>query len=231
MGVGGWVRDVDVRVTASSRVVAFDWNGTLVNDAERMRRCLAPVLAAYGLPVLDRAGFAARFTLPLDGFLAELGVPGHARSAALRGWEVGIAAEGAPLQPAAADVLERLRGMGARVGIVSAIGTDPLLADIARSGLHGAFDFTIAAAVSKRDALLGLLTGGREELTYVGDTEFDIAEAHAAGARAIAFSGGYRSRLALESAGPDHIVGRLAELPGLLQSAWGVSEVPFPEPR
>ena len=78
------------------------------------------------------------------------------------------------------------------------------------------FDFVTGDAQLERDSLGVIGLDGRACVVYVGDTEYDIVEAHAAGAWAIGYSGGYRTRSDLEGAGADAVIDRLDAIPGLV---------------
>jgi len=59
-------------------------------------------------------------------------------------------------------------------------------------------------------------------VVYVGDTEYDIIEARAAGVWAIGYAAGYRPYTALVTAGADHVIERLDVLPALLAALYVV---------
>jgi phosphoglycolate phosphatase-like HAD superfamily hydrolase len=50
-------------------------------------------------------------------------------------------------------------------------------------------------------------------VAFLGDTEYDIEEAHAAGVRAWGFAHGYRPGAALLAAGAERVVMSLLEVP------------------
>jgi len=64
-----------------------------------------------------------------------------------------------------------------------------------------------------------------EECVYVGDTPEDLEMARAAGMRAIAVLGPFPTEKRLRAAKPEFLLERLEELPGLLQSIHGNSQV------
>jgi phosphoglycolate phosphatase-like HAD superfamily hydrolase len=90
------------RLASVARVlVAFDWNGTLVDDSEQARAATNEVLAHRGLGPLDAVTFSDRFTLPLSEFFARLGwtVPEWSRQLTLdrdlKGRHPGLPSRGA----------------------------------------------------------------------------------------------------------------------------------------
>jgi phosphoglycolate phosphatase len=58
----------------SDLLVLFDWNGTIVADADRARVATNGVLARRELPTLDAERFPYAFRLPLGVMFGELGV-------------------------------------------------------------------------------------------------------------------------------------------------------------
>ena len=70
--------------------VAFDWNGTLVDDAERACAAAGIVLERRGLPPLERDRFHEGFHLPLRTWIASLGVPAREVDEAIREWNQEI---------------------------------------------------------------------------------------------------------------------------------------------
>lgn len=194
--------------------VAFDWNGTLVDDAYRAfvaTRRIARELGGRDLMWLE---FTRSFQLPLTSYFAALGIRGDRRRKAVTKWDEFMSAQPVREAHAASFTLRTLRDRGVKVGIVSAARVC-VESDLAELGLDGLIDFKLTGVQRKRDALRSL--SGASWLAYVGDTEYDVREARAAGAYSVAYSRGYRSRSCLASASPDAIIDDLATLPDLIR--------------
>jgi phosphoglycolate phosphatase len=191
-------------------LVLFDWNGTVTDDTERAVRATNTVLGERGLPPLTGGAFRTGWKLPLRDFLRGLGAadPDHAEQR----WNQAMAAEPAPARPDAHELLTTLRARGARLGVISAAGHDAVSADLQRTGLAGLFDVVTTGCAAKT-AALKRERPTRSAAFYVGDTEYDIFCARAAGYRAIGLTGGYRPAEALRRARPDALITRLGELP------------------
>ena len=113
------------------------------------------------------------------------------------------------------EMLDAADRNGIPVGVLSAAQESVLHRDIVHLGLTGRFAFVIGGISSKRDALAVLVAiSGR--VVYVGDTEFDLTEARAAGAETIGFSGGYRPEAALRAAGAEWHVSDLSQAAAIL---------------
>lgn len=199
--------------------VAFDWNGTLVDDTARACAATGVVLERLGLPPLGQEEFQAGFRLPLRAWIAGLGVPEGAIEEALREWNREMGDRPTELTAGAREVVTALRSSGIRLGVVSAASLDAVRRDLGRPALEGfaaELDFMVGDAAPKRAAFVTLAGSRPGDFVYVGDTEYDMQEAHAAGVRAVGYAGGYRPAAALAATGADRVIERLSQLPAVL---------------
>jgi phosphoglycolate phosphatase len=192
--------------------VLFDLNGTLVDDVPRATRSTNRALAGRGLPPLTQAQFRDAFRLPLDTFFAGLGVPAEGRAAAVAAWNAAMAEESAPLMPATRRVLGHLALAGIRTGVVSAAGCGSVRADLRRHAVDKLLDVVHCGASDKPSVLTGEVTTSAGAVLYVGDTEYDVASAVAAGAWPVAVAAGYTDGERLRAATPWRL---LEDLDGL----------------
>jgi phosphoglycolate phosphatase len=200
-------------------VLAFDWNGTLVDDTGRARRATNRVLREHGLGPLTEPGFRAAFTLPMRKFFTDLGVAEHRSDAAEERWNEEMAAETAPLSTGAAEILRVAADSGVPVVVVSAAAPHSVLSDARRLGIDHLLADVIGSAGDKASVLSRLVARGRGPVVYVGDVEYDIRSAIAAGAYPVGFGRGYRPAAALADAGADIVVWNLASLGMLVTGA------------
>lgn len=178
------------------------------------------MLSGRGLDAPDLIGFLDRFRLPLKGFFADLGVPGHELGEAEAEWNEAVAREPALPMPGLLEMLDRLEDLGIAVGVVSAAAEAVVRAEAAALGVEGLLAFVAGSASPKRGALSSLVeTYGEGRVAYLGDTEHDVTEALAAGALTIGFGGGYRPAGSLARAGAGAVVSDLREVPALLSRA------------
>ncbi len=201
---------------AADFTVAFDWNGTLVDDAERARLAVSSVLRRRGLAELGSGAFHDGFCLPMTRWLGALGINSDDVEDAVREWNDEVLSRHAALSPDALTTVARLKSMGIEVGVVSAAATATVRRDLQQLGLAEHVGFVVGAADPKGETLRGLMQDLPGDLVYVGDTEYDMSEARSAGAWAIGYGGGYRPAAALAAAQAVHVIDRLSELPGLL---------------
>ena len=191
--------------------IVFDWNGTILDDAERTLAALNAVLADLGRDQLDDPAFRRAFGLPLEAMLADLGLSSAEIDPAVTAWYAGIEAREAPLSPGAAETLHALWERGRPAGIISAASTTSVERDATRLGIRDKLAFLRPAEASKETALREVKVSGRS-LIYVGDSEYDMTEAIAAGVIPIGYAGGYRPVEALLAAGAIAVVGDLRAL-------------------
>ena len=193
-----------------SGLLAFDWNGTVVDDLARATTATSVVLERRGLPPVSAERFRAEFRLPLAAMFAALGISDL--TDAERDWNAEMRRTRAPLSPGVAELIELARGAAWTVGVVSAAATEAVVDDVAALGLDGAFDFVWGAQANKVVALEELARTHPGVVVYVGDTEYDIECARAAGAVAVAYGSGYRPASALRDAGADLVITSFVEL-------------------
>ncbi len=193
-----------------SGLLAFDWNGTVVNDVARATAATSAVLERRGLPPVSGERFRAEFRLPLAAMFVALGVtdPPDAEHE----WNDEMRRSRAPLSHGVAELIELARGGGWTVGVVSAAATEAVMDDVAALGLDGAFDFVWGAQANKVVALEELARTHPGVVVYIGDTEYDIECARTAGAVAVAYGSGYRPASALRDAGADLVITSFVEL-------------------
>lgn len=193
-------------------LVACDWNGTLVADTERACRATNHVLAQLGLPTLDVAAFRSAFLLPLGRFFSALGVATPLLAGAEVDWNRWMATERAAAAPGAAAFLAAANAAGVPIGVVSAAAATGVERDAAALGLREGLAFVVGGSNPKRTALAELARTTQGSVLYVGDTEYDMAEAIAAGVVPVGVAWGYRPAAALRAAGAAVVVEDLAEI-------------------
>jgi phosphoglycolate phosphatase len=191
--------------------IVFDWNGTILDDAERTLAALNAVLANLGRDQLDDSTFRRAFRLPLEAMLADLGLAPHEIGPAVTSWYEGIETREAPLSPGAAETIHALQERGTPAGIISAASAISVERDAIRLGIRDKLAFLRPEAASKEGALRETIASDRS-VVYVGDSEYDMIEATAAGAIPVGYAGGYRPAEALLAAGAVAVVSDLRAL-------------------
>jgi len=125
--------------------IIWDWNGTLLDDAEICREAINKMLKARCLPELSLAKYRDVFSFPVKDYYKEVGF-----DFTLEPWEP-VAMEfinlyltalpGCGLTPFAAKTLEAFKQKGYSQAIVSAMQHDALQKSVLELGIYEYFDF------------------------------------------------------------------------------------------
>ena len=210
-----------------TKLVIWDWNGTLLDDtalcygiANRMRlaRGMEPLpnqetyRRLFGFPVIEyykRMGY----DLELESY-EDISVEFVSEYARL----VGTCS----LQPHAVQTLERIRRMGVRQALLSATGEDRLFDQIALFNLTEYFDSITGGgnnlAHGKAEQAAALIAGAGvrpQEAVFIGDTDHDFEIADSIGCRCLLLTSGHQLPEYLRGLGAP-LIGDLAEAPAYL---------------
>jgi HAD superfamily hydrolase (TIGR01549 family) len=198
------------------RAVLFDWDGTLVDSAERTFRCYSQVFAVYGIR-FDREAFERTYSPDWYRTYEGVGLPPEAWAEADARWVACYETETSCLVDGARDGLERLARAGRVLGVVSSGDASRVRAEMAALGVASLFATAVCGGETARRkphpepllAALGKLAVSPAECAYVGDSPEDVAMARAAGAMAVGIPGGFPNREALKASSPDLLVASL----------------------
>ena len=209
------------------RAVLFDWDGTLVDSAERTFGCYVRVFAAYGIGY-DHAAFERTYSPDWYRTYEDVGLPrGHWPEADAR-WISCYETQPSRLVPGARETVERLAEAGLAQGLVSSGDGTRVRRELQALGLEPFFGAVVCGGETERRkpdpepllVALGRLAVVPAQTAYVGDSPEDVAMAKAAGAFAVGIPGGFPNREALVASRPDVLASSLEEaLRALLPSA------------
>jgi HAD superfamily hydrolase (TIGR01509 family) len=214
-----------MRVRNGLRGVLFDWDGTLVDSAEKTFGCYVRVFSAYGIG-FDRAAFERTYSPDWYRTYQEVGLPRERWPEADALWLDCYESERSHLLPGAREALERLAAAGILEGLVSSGESTRVRREIEDHGLRRFFAAvvcggeTVCRKPDPEPLLLALerLALPPGETAYVGDSPEDVAMARSAGVVAVGVPGGFPNRQALADARPDLLVPSLdAALDALLR--------------
>ena len=183
-------------------LVIFDWDGTLLNSADKIVRCMQASIRELGLPERSDLEIREIIGLGLPEAIAQLFGPlREEQLLSLRQTYAGhyVAADRTPCEffPGVLDTLEQLRGDGHQLAVATGKSRRGLERVLESLSLQDFFHASRCAdeTRSKPDPLMlhELLdeTGfTAADAVMVGDTEFDMAMARNAGVRRVAVSYG-----------------------------------------
>ncbi|MEM7177971.1 MAG: HAD-IA family hydrolase [Pseudomonadota bacterium] len=219
------------------KLVIFDVDGTLLDSRSAILAAMALACDRAGLarlPDADVLGIVG-LSLPetMQVLFPHLGRPDQIRmvefyrAGFLELRQSGAGEAETPMFEGAREILRELDGAGYLLSIATGKARRGLNHMIESHGLEGMFIGAQTAddAPSKPHPQMVLncmeATGVAPENTVlVGDTEFDIAMARAAGCHAVGVSWGYHSHERMMRAEPHRIIERFEHLPPVLDQLW-----------
>ena len=214
------------------KLVLFDCDGTLVDSAAVIHRCMQATFADFGKAAPALAATKSVIGLTLDIAIARmLGQPVDAEIEAMtaryKEHFMAYRQSGGPLEPLFEGIAPLLASLSREeetlLGIVTGKSRRGLAAILAHHGYDRTF-VTIRTAddcPSKPHPAMVLEccaeTGIAPERAFViGDSVYDVEMAVAAGARAIGVSWGYGAPDMLRAAGAHAVAQTAADIPGFL---------------
>jgi pyrophosphatase PpaX len=192
------------------RAVLFDWDGTLVDSAEKTFACYVRVFAAYGIG-FDHAAFERTYSPDWYRTYEEVGLPRERWPEADARWLSCYATAPSLLLPGARETLERLADAGLVQGLVSSGDGSRVRREIEEFGIARFFGVVVCGGETARRKpdpepllrALGRLGLAAGVTAYVGDSPEDVAMAKAAGVVSVGIPGRFPNRQALAAAAPD----------------------------
>lgn len=207
------------------RLVLWDWNGTLLDDAAYAMGVRNRVFPHFGLPTIDSLeAYHEQFTFPVRLYYTRAGVTEENFVAVAHAWmeEYIRGCREVPLFPDAGEALDAFAAAGCAQAVLSASKLDTLTMQLECAGILNRFTGVLGLnhiyATSKEAIGRAYLeeTGmepGR--CVMLGDTLHDAEVAAALGCPAVLIARGHQSRKTLLTAGVP-VCGSLSEAAELL---------------
>lgn len=183
-------------------LLIFDWDGTLVDSADKIVRCMQRAAERAQVEVLPTASIRQIIGLGLPEAMATL-YPALDDASRLRVREeyvhcfVNLDQTPAPFFPAVEETLQRLRDAGYPLAVATGKSRRGLDRALQQLGMQDFFHATRCADETRSKPhpqmlheLLAQSGRGPQEAIMVGDTHFDMAMAQAVGMPRIAVSYG-----------------------------------------
>lgn len=211
----------------TTRLAVFDCDGTLVDGQASICNAMERAFAAAGLPAPDRSQVrrivglslpqAVRRLIPDHDETLHHEIAEHYKQAFRQARASGELSE--PLFEGVAEAVAALRAAGWVLGVATGKSDRGLEHCLAMHGLTAEFATLQTADRHPSKPHPGMLQAALDEVladpaeaVMIGDTDFDMAMARAAGVRAIGVAWGYHDPAELDAAGAEFVAATPAEL-------------------
>ena len=208
--------------------IIWDWNGTLLDDAEICREAINKMLNVRSLPELSLAKYRDVFTFPVINYYKEVGFDFN-----IEEWEpvamefISLYLSALPscgLTPFAARTLETFKKKGYRQAIISAMQHDALIKSVTDFGIYEYFDYIGGIGDhyggGKIENARNYLNNARlnpEKITLIGDTIHDSEVAAELQCKCMLVATGHQSFQRLQETGLP-VLHNLSEIDSVLVS-------------
>ena len=208
------------------KTIIWDWNGTLLDDAEICRTAINKMLKARNLSELSLEKYREVFTFPVIDYYRQVGFDFDKEE-----WEpvamefINLylsALNEVELTPFAKETLEKFKQKGYRQAIISAMQHDALLKSVSELGIYDYFDFIGGIGDhyggGKVDNARNYFTVAGlnpEQVTLIGDTIHDSEVAAELGCKCILLTTGHQSHRRLKQTGLT-VIKNLSEIESVL---------------
>lgn len=196
----------------SYKHIVWDWNGTLLNDAEACKNAVNKLLEKRDMDLLSIHEYRARIQFPVKNLYYESGFDLENESYETISEEyINNYIENfslIQLQVDAKSVLQKFQQQGLKQHIVSASGNEILIHQVEKYGLKTFFTHILGQKNNQAESKVHLakqlidLTGcDPKEVLFIGDTVHDYEVAKEAGFNCNLVANGHCNRDRLEAVG------------------------------
>ncbi len=213
----------------NKKIIVWDWNGTLLDDAGYCVDCINVLLKKRGLPVVDTATYKDIFTFPVIEYYKSVGFDLDAEGFEKPAMEfISLYYQNfnkTKLFPCVKEVLEHFKTHGYKQVVLSAMEHESLVKTLKNKGILSFFDEVTGVGdhygSSKEQTgrqLMKNMKVSSDEVVIIGDTLHDKQVADALGVDLILVSTGHNSKQRLLSAHAV-VIDQLKEVTSLLMTA------------
>jgi phosphoglycolate phosphatase len=211
----------------NEQVIIWDWNGTLLDDAEVCRTTMNVMLELRNLPAISIDTYKEVFNFPVQEYYKKIGFDFQKESFEdlsvefINAYTSSI--DTAPIVSGAEEVISSLTNLKKENVIISAMKQDMLNKSVKEKGIeryfrdimginniYAASKTSIALEyVKKRDLLA-------KDILFIGDTVHDFEVASEVGSRCILIADGHQSEERLRATGAEVLPALTALIPYIL---------------
>jgi phosphoglycolate phosphatase len=208
----------------STKVVIFDWDGTLIDSVEHIAESLHAASQELGFPVLERTAYRNIIGLGMVEALKFLypGINSQQMQDVREGYSRWFFSKPTTPQHVFKGMAEVLTDLGS-AGLGRAVATGKsrrgLDAALVSSGLHAHFQITRCADETRSkpdptmlEEIIRFYDIQPDEALMIGDTSYDLEMAQRIGMPAIGVQWGAHDELALKKYGPRSVVSSVTDL-------------------
>lgn len=224
---------------ARQHVLIFDWNSTLLDDAQILCDAFNILFAECGFEPVDLKTYQDRYDMPIERFYMNHGFAEHEIPALLPKFAQVFhdhyepMAYSRPLREGAEDLLAFAQDAGSHTIILSNHLRPPILEHLERLSI-AAYIREVLAYPSRGEQFRKESKGKKLEnylrdnsldparAVIVGDSPEEAIIAREQGLASVAITGGCVSEERLRKAGPDYLIHSLTELQPILKERWGL---------
>ena len=200
----------------SEKIIIWDWNGTLLNDAETCLVTMNNILGRRNMPGLTLELYKEVFSFPVIEYYQKIGFDFSKESFEALSVEFidayNQALGSAPLVRNAEKILEYFKKAGKENVIISAMKSDMLKKSVAEKGIESYFTNILGIeniyAASKSKLATDYVKKRSldvDDIVLIGDTTHDYEVAREIGCRCILVADGHQSEERLRTAGVEII--------------------------
>lgn len=186
------------------KLLIWDWNGTIVDDADLCLTIENELLRERGMPEITKAWYLAHFSFPIRAYYEMMGYTFRTESFETvseifmeRYRERFLQC---PIREGVADILKEAEAKGIRQTLLSVTQQDDLIMQVRAYGVDGCFSEILGQSdilgVSKveraKDYIVQMGIDPKEAL-FIGDTDHDAEAANAVGCPCVLLAGGHQS--------------------------------------
>ena len=194
------------------KLLIWDWNGTILDDADLCLSIENELLAERGMPTITKTWYLEHFSFPVRAYYARMGYTFETESFEsvseifMRRYRERYAY--CPIRSGIETVLETAAARGIRQTLLSATQQDDLFEQVQRLGviryfseLIGQDDILGASKIERAKAYAARIGIDPKEALLIGDTDHDAEAANAIGCPCVLLAGGHQSKNVLQRCG------------------------------
>lgn len=206
----------------NKKYIIWDWNGTLLNDAEFCVECMNIVLRKHNIETIDLHKYKKFFTFPVKDYYQAIGfdfTKVDFEEPAMEFIDHYYSNIGkANLHESAADILSFFKEQGIRQFSLSAMEHSQLIISLTSKGIidyfeeiHGINNHYAHSKLEMGQELMKKLDAPINEILLIGDTIHDFEVASSLGIDCLLVSNGHQSLSKLQTV-TDNIISDLSEI-------------------